>query len=188
MLCTRQISLTKTWKQNDNRRTDGWWDSACPQSDCVCYIVVGADTCRLLILTLYMVIRPEEKERGVCKWMQTVCVCVCEVHVCACLVCDKCLKGAHLCAYVCACVNTCDGCWCVCVCVCVCTLLCARRFTCAAEMKGKSPICCGVMTVLFGGRKGFGAGAAGTSPGDLLAFLLSPSDRCVNSIISKDPE
>lgn len=34
----------------------------------------------------------------------------------------------------------------------------------------------------------FGAGAAGTSPGDLLAFLLSPSDRCVNSIISKGPE
>lgn len=34
----------------------------------------------------------------------------------------------------------------------------------------------------------FGVGAAGTSPGDLLAFLLSPSDRCVNSIISKGPE
>jgi hypothetical protein len=30
--------------------------------------------------------------------------------------------------------------------------------------------------------------AAGFSPSDLLAFLLSPSDRCVNSIISKAPE
>lgn len=32
----------------------------------------------------------------------------------------------------------------------------ACLWTCAseAEMKGRSPICCGVMTVLFGGRKG----------------------------------
>lgn len=54
------------------------------------------------------------------------------------------------------------------------------------KWKLRDPICSSVMTVLFEGRKG-SSGAAGIFPCDLLAFLPSPSDRCVNSIISKEP-
>lgn len=54
-----------------------------------------------------------------------------------------------------------------------------------AKWKLRDPICWGVMTVLFEGRKG-SSGAAGIFRRDLLAFLLLPSDRCVNSIISKE--
>lgn len=59
---------------------------------------------------------------------------------------------------------------------------CTRRL----KWKLRDPICSSVMTVLFEGRKG-SSGAAGIFPCDLLAFLPSPSDRCVNSIISKEP-
>lgn len=62
------------------------------------------------------------------------------------------------------------------------------RCCCTWRLKWKlrDPICSSVMTVLFEGRKG-SSGAAGIFPRDLLAFLPSPSDRCVNSIISKEP-
>ncbi len=59
------------------------------------------------------------------------------------------------------------------------------RCTWRLKWKLRDPICSSVMTVLFEGRKG-SSGAAGIFPHDLLAFLPSPSDRCVNLIISKD--
>lgn len=138
MLCTRQISLTKTRKQNDNRRTDGWWDSACPQSDCVCYIVVGDDTCRLLILTLYMVIRPEEKERGVCKWMQTVCVCVWSTCLCLSCLWQVSEGSAPLRIRVCMCEYVWWLLMCVCVCMCVHAPMCTQVYMCGRNERQES--------------------------------------------------
>lgn len=78
-----------------------------------------------------------------------VCLQMCTVHVSACLPALSVTSVWCGCtsAYTCACTDECDGCL---------PRLCVRSSVRAseAEMKGRSPICCGVMTVLFGGRKG----------------------------------
>lgn len=79
-----------------------------------------------------------------------VCLQMCTVHVSACLPvlsvtsvwCD-CTSRVY--------ADKCAGALAALVCVRP-ARACSRE--CEAEMKGRSPICCGVMTVLFGGRKG----------------------------------
>lgn len=110
-----------------------------------------------------------------------LCVCADVYSTCLCLfarlVCDKCLVWLHLCVHV----------WI--------SVMGARHVGVYAprvcvwgrnERQESHLLWCNDCAIWRQER--FGAGAAGTSPGDLLAFLLSPSDRCVNSIISKGPE
>lgn len=106
-----------------------------------------------------------------------VCLQMCTVHVSACL------PVLSVTSVWCDCslVLLCDGCapqQCVCV---LCVYECGRN-----ERQESHLLWCNDCAIWRQER--FGVGAAATSPGDLLAFLLSPSDRCVNSIISKGTE
>lgn len=171
---------------------------------CICSFVMlwiwESDVpCRQLILTLYVEIRPREKEYRESRWKQesqwqrmglNVCICASAdvystcLRLFGCLVCDKCLVWLHLCVYVWVNVMGVHH-----LCVYMCLFVDMRVDVCEwsrNERQESHLLWCNDCAIWRQER--FGVGAAGTSPGDLLAFLLSPSDRCVNSIISKAPE
>lgn len=177
VLKTDIIRYEMSWK--------GVWFAFCPQSNSVCPFVVlwqqGTDvSSKHLILTLYMKCtewaggsRRQWQQQGPNVWMVYVYVSVC-TSLPVCLTCSW--QMSTMSVYVCACEYVW---WPHLLRILVCA--CGRN-----ERQESHLLWCNDCAIWRQER--FGAGAAGTSPGDLLAFLLSPSDRCVNSIISKGPE
>lgn len=85
-----------------------------------------------------MVIRPEEKERGVCKWMQTVCVCVWSTCLCLSCLWQVSEGSAPLRIRVCMCEYVWWLLMCVCVCMCVHAPMCTQVYMCGRNERQES--------------------------------------------------